>query len=169
MSLPWDPCGFPWCEGVAFSLHSTCILPYSEVPSMHSAFRPCLQACSFVDFRVGATRPTTLFIILEGEIAHGPSSPQTSRPFMAWGHHSLGGSCLAAGLPSRLLQSILVHSLHTCCIVLVHGMHRRLASPPLSRHGLRQARQPWPRPNSTNLPDCLQLLGSFFAGILVPR
>ena len=119
-------------KGVAFSLHSTCILLYSEVPSMHSNFWPCLQACVFVDFGVGATRPTTLFIILEGEIAHGPSFPQTSRPFMASGHHSLGGSCLAAGLPSRILPSMLVHGLHTCCIALVHGMHRRLASPPLS-------------------------------------
>ena len=90
-------------KGVAFSLHSTCILLYSEVPSMHSDFWPCLWACVFVDFRIDATRPTTLFIRLEGEITHRPSFPQTSRPFMASGHHGVGGSCLAAGLPSRIL------------------------------------------------------------------
>ena len=149
------------CKGVAFSLHSTCILLYSEVPSMHSAFRPCLWACVFVDFRVCATRPTTLFIILEGERTHGPSFPQTSRPFMALAHQGLGGSCLAAGLSSRILPEHAgpwlahmlhcagswhaqrpcvttvalkwpsVHGLHTCYIVLVHGMHRGLALPPL--------------------------------------
>ena len=85
-------------KGVALSLHSTCILLCSEVPSMHSNVWPCLRACALVDFRVGATRPTTLFTILEGEITHRPSFPQTSS-----GHRGFGGNCLAAGLPSRIL------------------------------------------------------------------
>ena len=79
-------------KGAAFSLPSTCILLYSEVPSMHSDFCPCLWACVFVDLRVGATRPTTLFY----NIRWG----NNTQAILSTDQQAL---CLAAGLPSRIL------------------------------------------------------------------
>ena len=68
------------CHGGAFSVHSTCIQGYSEVPSVHSDFKPCLRPCVFVDLGVGAIRPTTLLIILEGETVHVARIPPSSTP-----------------------------------------------------------------------------------------
>ena len=71
---------------------------------------------------------------------------------MALTHHGLAGSGLAAGLSSRVLPEHvgpwLAHMLHCA------GSWRSLALPPVLSNGLREAWQPWPKPNSTNLSDC---------------
>ena len=94
-------------KGVAFSLHSTCILLYSEVPSMHSDFLAMSAGlcCLWISEQVQPDRLPT-----EGPPFHRPAGPSWPR----------GTTVLVAVALPRVChlefdQSMFVHGLHTCC------------------------------------------------------